>query len=160
MILNRFRSRKGMTLAETLTALAVFTIFSVALVVGTTAAWKVYQKAVVAGEARTLGSSLEQSLANELRYSKNVSTVGTDVSFDSEAFGMQVSVISSDGRIKIGNGAKGYDLLPEKTYTKGLKADAKVTYENGLFTVELTITHGLLPDGGRKTTFTVRALNS
>lgn len=158
MTLRKLRSRQGMTLVETLTTLAVFAILSVALVVGTTAAWKVYQKAVVAGEARTLESTITQSLSGELRYSQNVNTDGTVVSFDSDAFGTKVSVISSSGRIKIGNDTKSYDLLPEKTYTNGLEADAKVTYADGFFTVELTITHELLEEG-RKTTFTVRALN-
>ncbi len=158
MTAKKFRSRQGMTLAETLTALAVFVILSVALVVGTTAAWKVYQKAVVASEARTLESTITQSLSGELRYSQNVNTDGTNVSFDSDTFGTQVSVISTGGRIKIGSGTKSYDLLPEKTYTSGLYADAAVTYKDGLFEVRLTITHELLEED-RQTTFTVRALN-
>ncbi len=156
MISQKLRSRLGMTLAETLTALAVFAILSVALVVGTTAAWKVYQKAVVASEARTLQSTLIQSLADELRYARNIRQQdGGTVVFDSEVFGMGVSVTASDGKIQIGT----YDLLPEKTYTKGLKASAEVAYENGVFTVTLTITHELLPGAGRQTTFHVRALN-
>ncbi len=155
MISQKLRSRLGMTLAETLTALAVFAILSVALVVGTTAAWKVYQKAVVASEARTLQSTLIQSLADELRYARNIRMAGSTVFFDSETFGPGVSVTASDGKIQIGI----YDLLPEKTYTKGLKASAEVAYENGVFTVTLTITHELLPGAGRQTTFHVRALN-
>lgn len=156
MISKKFRSRRGMTLAETLTALAVFAILSVALVVGTTAAWKVYRKAVVASEARTLQSTLIQSLTDELRYAENIRTVGGAVVFDSETFGLGASVTASNkGRIQIGP----YDLLPEKAYTKGLKANVTVSYADGFFTVELTVLHDLFPGGGRKTTVTVRALN-
>lgn len=157
MISRKFRSRRGMTMAETLTALAVFAILSVALVIGTTAAWKVYRKAVVASEARTLQSTLIQSLTNELRYAGNIRTVDETVLFDSETFGLGVSVTASNGgRIQIG----AYDLLPEKVYTKGLKANVAVSYADGFFTVELTVLHDLFPGEGRKTTLTVRALNA
>ncbi len=160
MIAKKFHSRLGMTLAETLTALAVFAILSVALVVGTTAAWKVYQKAVVASEARTLQSTLTQSLSDDLRYARNIRQEGDKVVYDSETFGLGASVSSTDGKIQIGAGTVQYDLLPAKAYTKGLKADVKVSYADGFFQVELSVKHELLPGGSRKTTFTVRALNS
>lgn len=160
MISKKLRSRLGMTLAETLTALAIFAILSAALVVGTTAAWKVYQKAVVASEARTLQSTLTQALTDELRYARNIQVAGETVSFDSETFGVQVSVSATDGIIQIGAGTKYYDLLPAKAYTKGLKATAEVSYENGFFKVDLTVQHKLLPGGSRTTSFTVRALNA
>ncbi len=157
MIAKKLRSRRGLTLAETLTALAVFAILSVALVTGTSAAWKVYQKSVVASEARTLQSTLIQSLGDQLRYASNIQTDGGTVSFESETFGPGVSVTSTTlGRIQIGE----YDLLPEKAYTKGLSAVVEIRYAEGFFTVDLTIRHDLLPDGGRETTFKIRALNA
>ncbi len=161
MIAKKLHSRLGMTLAETLTALGVFAILSVALVVGTTAAWKVYQKAVVASEARTLQSTLTQALSNEVRYARNIQVTGGTVTFDSESFGPGASVVSSaDGKIKIKAGEKQYDLLPEKAYTKGLEAMVEVSYEDGYFKLILTVKHSLLPAEGRKTSFSVRALNS
>lgn len=160
MISKKLRSRRGMTLAETLTALAVFSILSVVLVIGVNAAWKVYQKAVVASEARTLQSTLVQSLSNELRYSSNIQTGGSGtVSFDSETFGQGVSVSTSGGRVQIGVGTKSYDLVPAKAYTDGLKAEAKVAYADGVFTVTLTITHPALPTEGRETVLSIQALN-
>lgn len=150
MIKQKLRSRKGMTLAETLVALAVFAILSVALVIGTTAAWK----AVVASEARILRSTIIQALTGELRYVGNIQVDGEEVSFDSETFGMGVSVTSVDGRILIGE----YELLPEKAYSKGLKADVKVSCADGFFKVDLTIRHELLPD--KSDSFTIRALNA
>jgi len=140
-----------------LTALALFAILSVALVVGTNAAWKVYQRAVVASEARTLQSTLTQSLGDELRYARNIQDNG---SFDSETFGLGVSVSATDGKVMIGNAEKTYELLPAKAYTKGLKAEVTVSYEKGSFTVELCIQHELLPEGGRKSSFNIRALNA
>jgi len=160
MISKKLRSRQGMTLAETLTALAVFSILSVVLVIGINAAWKVYQKAVVAGEARTLQSTLVQSLSNELRYASNIQTKSSGtVSFDSETFGQGVSVSANCGRVQIGVGTHSYDLVPAKAYTDGLKAMAEVAYEDGMFTVTLTITHPALPDEGRKTVLSIQALN-
>lgn len=153
MIAKKLRSRLGMTMAETLTALAVFAILTVALVAGTTAAWKVYEKAVVASEARTLQSTLTQALGDELRYASNIQMDGK---FDSETFGLKTSVTSENGKIKIGK----YDLLPAKAYTKGLKADATVTYADSFFKVELTIQHPLLPGGSRETEFYIRARNA
>lgn len=167
MIGKKLRSRLGLTLAETLTALAIFSIFSVALVQGTNAAWNVYRKAVVASEARTLQSTLAQSLSNELRYGRNIQVDGGTVSFDSDTFGEKVSVETVDDRVIIhrpGKPAEGiadkkYDLLPEKAYTGGLKAEAAVSFQEDLFTLEITIKHPLLPADGRKTTLTVQPLN-
>jgi len=163
--MKKLCSRRGLTLAETLTALAVFAILSVALVSGTNAAWKVYRNAVVASEARTLRSTLAQSLSNELRYAQNIQVDETGaVTFDSEVFGAQVAVRSNEGRIQIVQTKEEgdpipYDLLPKKSYTSGLRAEAKVSFADGLFTLEITISHPLLPDEGRKTTLTVQALN-
>ena len=161
MIRTKLRSRQGLTLAETLTALAIFAILSVVLVYGTTAAWKVYRSAVTASEARTLQSTLSQALTSELRYAQNIRNDGTDVVFDSDVFGDGVSVISdADGRIRIGTDAKSYDLLGEKAYTSGLKANAAVTYDpsGGLFTVKLTITQEAL-NKSLETSLTIQALN-
>lgn len=160
MIRTKLRSRRGLTLAETLTALAIFAILSVVLVYGTTAAWKVYRSAVTASEARTLQSTLSQALTSELRYAQNIRNDGTDVVFDSDVFGDGVSVRSLDGRVQIGTDAKAYDLLGEKAYTSGLKANAEVTYDrdNGLFTVELTITQEAL-NKSLETSLTIQALN-
>lgn len=164
MMRKKLRSRRGLTLAETLTALAVFSILSVALVQGTHAAWKVYRKAVISSEARTLQSTLAQALSNELRYAANIQVSGESLTFDSDTFGERVSVQSDGGRIRIAqNKAEGenktYDLLPEKSYSSGLKAEAAVSFAGGLFTLEITVSHPLLPDGGRKTTLTVQSLN-
>lgn len=148
MILKKLRSRRGLTLAEALAALAVFAILSVALVQGTTAAWKVYQKAVVASEARTLQSTLSQALSNELRYARNIHIENGTVFFNSETYGANSSVHNSEnGRIQIGPEESPYDLLPEKAYTGGLEAVAALDYSTGIFTVELTISHDLIPNG-------------
>ncbi len=162
MIRKKLHTRLGLTLAETLTALAVFAILSVALVSGTSAAWKVCRKAVTASEARTLQSTLVQSLSNELRYGRNVEMSDGIVTFDSDTFGEKVSVQSEGGRVKIkqnGEPGKIYDLLPEKAYTSGLQAEAAVSFESGLFTLEITIEHPLLPADGRTTNLKIQPLN-
>lgn len=151
MIRKKLRSRRGLTLAETLTTLAVFAILSVALVQGTTAAWKVYQKAVVASEARILQSTLTQALSDELRYAQNIKEEISPITFDSKTYGQNVSVQSADGRVRIGDESTSYDLLPNKAYTGGLKAEAELSYvvvnDTGIFTVKLKISHDLIPDG-------------
>lgn len=161
MIRKKLRSRRGLTLAETLTALAVFAILSVVLVQGVTAAWKVYQKAMIASEARTLQSTLTQALSNELRYADNIRQEDGKLFFDSETFGQGVSVQSSDGKIQVGGGEKAYDLLPAKAYTGGLEAEANLAYDQdaGLFTMTLTITHPLFPQEGMTSELVIRAMN-
>lgn len=165
MMRKKLRCRRGLTLTETLTALGIFAIFSVVLMYGVTAAWKVYSKAVVASEARTLQSTLNQALSDELRYAENIRTVDGKVVYDSEVFGAEVSVtVSSEGRIQIGVEESPKDLLGEKTYTSGLKVkeDAKIAYDEtkGVFTVELTITQEAFLKDGIKTTLTIQALNA
>lgn len=164
MIRKKLHTRLGLTLAETLTALAVFAILSVALVSGTSAAWKVCRKAVTASEARTLQSTLVQSLSNELRYGRNIEVSDGIVTFDSDTFGEKVSVQSEGGRVKIkqnGEPGKIYDLLPEKAYTSGLKAKAEVSFreESGIFTLKIIITHPFFPADGQVTTLKIQSLN-
>ncbi len=71
--------------------------------------------------------------------------------------------MTTDGSGSLRKKAEGenkiYGLLPEKTYTSGLKAGAEVSFAEGLFTLEITISHPLLPGEGRKTTLTVQSLN-
>ncbi len=163
---KKLRSRRGMTLAETLAALAVFAILSVVLLYGVTAAWKVYLKAVIASEARTLQSTIVQALSDELRYAENIRIEADDeVVFDSDVFGPGVSVISGeDGRIRVGvsTAANPYDLLGAKAYTSGLKAWAEIKYDaaGGLFTVTLTIKQDSFLTQGLVTELKIRALNA
>lgn len=162
MIRKKLRSRRGLTLAETLAALAVFAILSVALVQGTTAAWKVYQKAVISSEARTLQSTLSQAIYNELRYAENIRAESDPVVFDSATYGQEVSIQYPDGRIQIGNETDLYDLVPKKAYTGGLGAKVdEVSYDAamGIFTVKLTITHPLLTED-MESTLKIQAVNA
>lgn len=165
MIRKKLRSRRGLTLAETLAALAVFAILSVALVQGTTAAWKIYQKAVVASESRTLQSTLSQAISNELRYAENIEVKSGTVYFDSATYGQNVSIQFLDNKILIGNEEDKFDLVPKKAYTSGLKAKAIVTYENGFFNVYLTITNtpltgDMVPPVNVEPTLIIQALNA
>jgi len=86
---------------------------------------------------------------------------GGAVVFDSDTFGINAQVVSENGRLCIKNGQpKIYDLLGEKAYTSGLKAEAEIGYDAGQFQIMLTVKQvQLLPDG-LKTELTVRALNA
>ena len=156
MIRKKLASRRGLTLSETLVALAVFALLSVVLLYGTAAASKVYRNTVTLSEARTLVSTLTQSLSGELRYARDIATDGSGnlTSFTSDTFGADSTVTAVDGRLKI----KEFDLVGAKVYSSGLKLDGvTVTYDKGIFDVTLTLSSGVLPT--KTATFSVRALN-
>lgn len=142
MIRKKLVSKGGLTLTEVLVAVLVFVLLSIVIVYGTTAALHIYRKGVMASEARTLTATLAQSLSSELRYAQNVRVAddGT-VTFDSREFGADASIKSDGGRVQIVSGGKAYDLLGNKAYTSGLQAQVTVTYENGLFTIDLTVSN-------------------
>ncbi|MPM44842.1 hypothetical protein SDC9_91524 [bioreactor metagenome] len=56
-------------------------------------------------------------------------------SYDSAAYGSDVVLESRDGRVLV----SGVGLIGERAYT-GLEAEAKVTYNAGLFEVEVVVT--------------------
>lgn len=85
---RKLASRCGMTLSETLAALAVVSILCAAIVIGTNAAASIYRRSVQLSESQTLLSTLSQSLSGELRFAKNIRTDEGTVVYDSEVFGL------------------------------------------------------------------------
>lgn len=159
MSMKKLRSKRGLTLTEALTALAVFCILSIMILYGTASALRVYRKGMVAAEAQTLSATLSQSLSNELRYARNprVGENGT-LTFDSDKFGSGVHFESKDGRIQAVSGSNTYDLLGEKAYTSGLGASVVISYNqtNGVFSLSLTVSNALVK---QKTDLSVRSLS-
>ncbi len=142
MIRKKLASKGGLTLTEVLVAVLIFALLSIVILYGTTAALRVYRKGVMASEARTLTATLTQSLSNELRYAQNIRVAGDGtVTFDSRAFGADATVKNEGGRVQIRSGGESYDLLGESAYTSSLQATVKITYENGLFTIDLTVSN-------------------
>ncbi len=156
---KKLRSRRGLTLAETLVTVAVFAILSVAIFAGVNAAAAVYRESVLVSESQTLVSTLTQAIGDELRLGENVRVSGETVTFDSAKFGPGVSFQVTDGAVYLVSGEKTYDLIGKKTYTSGLKVDAlTLSYDSGLYTLTLTVSAPGMP--ARETVLTIRALNS
>lgn len=127
---SKLRSKAGMTLSETLVALAIVALIGVAMTVGITSASHIYRNATLAADAETLCSTIMTALEDELRFARNITEVtdgtNTTVEFDSDVFGAGASVFIDEGRIKIKNkiqaNGSSYSLLSDAAYTDGLKA--------------------------------------
>ncbi|MDY3617764.1 type II secretion system protein [Agathobaculum sp.] len=132
-IKRKMRSRAGMTLAELLAAVAVLGVLGAGLTAGVPAAARVYHEATADAEASVLFSTLSAAVGDELRYARSPKADG---SFDSAVYGKGVSVeADGDGHLTVG----GEPLLGSRTYTGNLQADISVSYEDGLFTVNLSV---------------------
>lgn len=132
-IKRKLRSRAGMTLTELLAAIAVLGVLGAGLAAGIPAAARVYHEATADAEASVLFSTLSTAVGDEFRYARNPRTDG---SYDSAVYGKNVSISTdSDGRLTVG----GEQLLGSRTYTGNLRADISVAYEDGLFTVGLSV---------------------
>lgn len=155
-VVKKLRRTGGFTLTEVLVTLLIFSILTLAILVGTGSAAKVYRKAVLASEAQTLSSTLVQGLSDELRYARNIQTDGAGevTSFDSATFGPAAAIDSSGDTVKLGQ----QELLSPGAYTSGLKAKVDVTYDGGVF--QMTVTVSDSGGGAIRTVETaVRALN-
>lgn len=140
--------RRGMTLTETLVALAIVTLIGAAMTLGINSAIQIYRDATALSEAEVLSGSIMTVLEHEIRYSTNLGAEIFDDSaedsgegdsggspgdssssfqFDSHTYGSSVKVSTTeDGRIQIG----GQNILPESAYTRGLKAEAELKEDN------------------------------
>lgn len=158
--------KRGMTLVETLTALAIFSILTVAILYGTSSAMKVYRNGTQSSEARALIATLTESISDELRYAQNVTVDKTtgNVMFDSTQFGGRASITLDDttkgGHVIVRVGTKTYDLIGDKAYTNGMWVqDLKITYDaaDQSFTLEFTVKNNAKLS--QSTKLTVSAMN-
>ena len=135
----KLHSRKGFTLTETLTAVAVLALLALALAAGLPTAMRVYRSVTTQAEASVLCATLSTAVSDELRFSANAGSNPDGAFFDSATFGRKASFSADgEGHITIG----GRELLGPAAYTSGLKADIQVTYDGKVFHVDLSVTDG------------------
>ena len=154
-------ARRGMTLTETLVALLIVSLVSMAVAVGVTSAIQVYHRSVEFSDTQVLFSTLTQAVTDELRYARDVEVrEGTNdvTSFTSMNYGAGCSFASDEkGQLTV----KGRLLVGSGVYSKGaLRAELGPVQRltNNIYQVELTVTD---PKGRelKKETLAVTALN-
>ncbi len=100
---KRIHQRKGFTLTETLAAVAIVAMVACAGAAVTTSVFTVRVHMTEAADASTLGSTLLQELANELRFGQNIVVSDHSVTLDSAAYG-HAAIAVTDGRVTAGGG--------------------------------------------------------
>ncbi|MDO4271210.1 MAG: prepilin-type N-terminal cleavage/methylation domain-containing protein [Eubacteriales bacterium] len=167
-IAKKLRGRGGMTLAEMLAAVAVFSVLMAAIGTGTAAALKVYRQSTDLSEAAVLASTLSEAVMDELRYAVDPGNAldaaeESHAVFTSRTYGKNVSFVSNwvDGRVYIGplaDGTKQSPLLGSKAYQHGLKASVHAEYGGGVYTVTIAVSGGKSA-ALQEREFTVRPVN-
>lgn len=101
---KRIRNKKGFTLAETLVAVAIVALAACAGTAVTVSVFNVRVHMTEAADASTLGSTLLQELANELRFGQNIAVSGHSVTLDSAVYGQDSTIKLDGGRVTAGDG--------------------------------------------------------
>ena len=163
---KKLRSRRGLTLTETLVTLLIVSLVSGAVVTGVSSASKVYRQSVALSESHLLTTTLVQAISDELRFAKNIAADGS--TFTSATFGNGASFSVGDeasgapGQVLL----KGSQLLGPGAYStgtdqaKGVKA-LTVTWDEASWSFQVELTTQLLgtQEELQTTAFSVSPLN-
>lgn len=155
---KKLRTRRGVTLSEMLVAMAVLGLVTAAIATGMTAGVRIYQESTDLSQTQVLLSTLTQSVSDELRYARDITTSGGGVVYTSPAYGPGASLVANgDGQVAVAAGSKVTSLLGSGSYG-GYRAGIGVTYADGCFEVTLDVKR---QDGQglQHQVFAVRALN-
>lgn len=142
------RARRGFTLTETLVAVLILTLLTGAISVGISTAVKAKSQLLFTSESDLLASTLHIALGDVLHYATDPATdAGGAVSFTNLNYGVvQGHLLESEGKLYLSTAADAaatrLTLVSDGAYT-GLKISAfSLTYADGLFTGQYTITGG------------------
>lgn len=156
---QKLKSKKGFSTLESLAALGIVALIMVVIGAGTSVSLSVYKESTAISEASVLSSSLFQAVSDELRFSKDITTVSASdnhlKTFTSKNYGPNVNFANTSGRVTLG----GTNIVGEKSYT-GLQATVDILYNSGAFTVTITVTdptRGNAQSG--RAVYTVKPLN-
>lgn len=141
--MGRLRNKKGMSIVELLSAIAVMLLVTVVLVTGVRLGVKAYTKSVSMSEAQILCTTLTTVVSDELRYA---GTVHIDESGRVGFFSQNVGGDSQTGS-SFTSDKNGYVLLGEtpilskSSYPYGLKAEVTVTMDEAdkIFNAKVTV---------------------
>ena len=158
--------RGGFTLAESLAVILILALLTVAGTAGVSGVMASRMGMIQTADAEILGSTILQTVADELRYGQNIQVgdvetidgneVGKTVTLDSLVYGAQTTIaLDEQGKLIYNSGKQ---FFGEKAYS-GLKIDA-LTYAVTGSQIEISIAigndSGVLWDGEVQ----VRPLNS
>lgn len=164
---GKVKDSRGFSLVEMLCATVILVLLGLMINTGLNLAVKSYQDITAQEELELLLSNLSSVLTDDLRYAKKVYVDPTSKElsrYHSERYnspGQQYTRLSvkDDGQLY----ANTYRMLPSGSYGNGayeipITDGIKIKFENGLFTVDLTVQQA---GGGisASTQFTVRCLN-
>lgn len=167
---RKWKDSRGLTLVETLCAVAILVLLGLLINTGLNLALRSYRDIIAQSELELLLSTLSDTLADDLRYAQRVEVNGdrTLKEYHSERYNTGDAVTTlkvgeEDGRLY----ANEYPMLPSGAYGSGGAyvigtndgaSGLKITYNEGLFTVNLTVkqAEGEL---SAKASFSVRCLN-
>lgn len=158
---EKLQDSGGLTLVETLCAIAIMVLLGLMIDTGVHLAVKSCQDITAQSEAELLLSTLSGVLADDLRYAQKVTVKpGSNelYSYNKSAQdgGGTVSLDLQEGQLY----TNGRRLLPAGAYGLGAYqiAEMYITYKDGLFEIELEVKQA---DGGisARTHFAVRCLN-
>ncbi len=170
---RKWKDSRGLTLVEMLCAVAILVLLGLLINTGLQLAVHSYQDITAQEELELLAASLSNALADDLRYAKFPETgAGKSLrNYHSERYnGNQMHTVLSigtgdenDGKDKGQLYANDYRMLPSGAYGSGgayvIPEDGlKITYENGIFTVNLTVKQAA-GELSAQAHFTVRCLN-
>lgn len=163
------RRQKGFTLVETLAAMLIVSLLSVALVAGVSAAINVRSGELFDSESELLASAVNTALGDLLHYSTYAETEREETSFSNPGYGiLRGHLLLKDGRFYINTADCGdgdadatlLSLVSSGTYTN-MKIDSfTLEYDQGLgaFTGQYLI-QGSWTEQTKQITFAFRPVN-
>lgn len=167
-IRKKLRSRRGLTLVETLAAAIVLTMLGLILHTGLLLARQSHDGLTAEAETRLLLSTLADRLSTELRYARDVVTGsgGRLSEYSSITYGEGVSLDDASGQLMVLREGAGdeedsvWQLLPPGAYGNGdcRLTDCTIQYEDSVFTVHLAVAGRM--NVTNETEFQIRCLTS
>lgn len=139
-VIKKLCAKRGVTLIETLAAVAVLSLLSMILGTGLLMAQKSYTKITEKSETQLLLSTATNVLANELRYAKDVETDGNLVkTYTSITYGQGTAILLKEGMLF----ANEKSMLSTGAYGNGRYeiSQLEITYDDteGIFHVFMEV---------------------
>lgn len=137
--MGRLRNKKGMSIVELLSSIAVMLLVAAVLVTGVRLGVRAYTKSVSMSQAQVLCSTLTTAVSDELRYAGNI--------YLDENNEMQKFFVSGKGLGTFGSDSEGHvtfagkPLLGKASYPYGLKAEVTVNMDGSekIFNAEVKV---------------------
>ncbi|MDO4353233.1 MAG: hypothetical protein Q4D00_08950 [Clostridia bacterium] len=141
--MGRISDKKGMSIVELLSAIAVMLLVTVVLVTGVRLGVKAYTKSVSMSEAQILCTTLTTAVSDELRYAGSIYIdENGKVGFFSQNVGGDSQTGSSftsdeNGYVMLGE----TPILSKSSYPYGIKAEVAVTMDetDKIFNAKVTV---------------------